>query len=79
MAEAASNQVNQDGGYTGIAPAMFIDFVHGVADNAHVDRNRIIFGDHLGPQAWRHMDADADADAAMALAMAKILVRDYVA
>ncbi|MBT7223598.1 MAG: tagatose-6-phosphate kinase, partial [Marinovum sp.] len=29
--EATSNQVNQDGGYTGITPSEFIEYVHGLA------------------------------------------------
>ena len=71
--EATSNQVNQDGGYTGITPDGFIGYVHGIADAASVDRDRIIFGgDHLGPQAWRSMPADAAMD------KARVLVRDYV-
>ena len=72
--EATSNQVNQDGGYTGMTPVQFIAFVHTIADDAGVDRARLIFGgDHLGPQAWRAMDAAA------AMAKADVLVRDYVA
>lgn len=71
--EATSNQVNQDGGYTGMTPEAFLRFVHDIADNANVDRERIIFGgDHLGPQAWRAMPADA------AMQKARVLVRDYV-
>lgn len=71
--EATSNQVNQDGGYTGITPDRFIGYVHGIADKAGVDRDRIIFGgDHLGPQAWRSMPAEA------AMEKARVLVRDYV-
>lgn len=73
VVEATSNQVNQDGGYTGMTPADFVGFVHRLAREAQVDRARIIFGgDHLGPQAWRNH--------APALAMAKAheLVNDYV-
>ncbi|MCK8463759.1 class II D-tagatose-bisphosphate aldolase, non-catalytic subunit [Aliiroseovarius sp. S1339] len=71
--EATSNQVNQDGGYTGITPDGFIGYVHDIADKAGVDRDRIIFGgDHLGPQAWRSLPADA------AMEKARVLVRDYV-
>ncbi|MDA5556927.1 class II D-tagatose-bisphosphate aldolase non-catalytic subunit [Shimia sp. MMG029] len=71
--EATSNQVNQDGGYTGITPEGFIRYVHDIADDAGVDRGRIIFGgDHLGPQAWRAMPAEA------AMEKARVLVRDYV-
>ncbi|MBO9476209.1 class II D-tagatose-bisphosphate aldolase, non-catalytic subunit [Shimia sp. R11_0] len=71
--ESTSNQVNQDGGYTGITPAGFITYVHDIADRANVDRGRIIFGgDHLGPQAWRSLPAEA------AMEKARVLVRDYV-
>ncbi len=31
--EATSNQVNQDGGYTGMLPAGFRDFVYRIADS----------------------------------------------
>lgn len=72
--EATSNQVNQDGGYTGMTPAGFIGFVQAIADAAGVDRGLILFGgDHLGPQAWRNGAADA------AMAKARILVADYAA
>jgi D-tagatose-1,6-bisphosphate aldolase subunit GatZ/KbaZ len=71
--EATSNQVNQDGGYTGMTPADFIGFVLGIADAAGVARGRIIFGgDHLGPQAWRKQPA------AFAMAKARVMVADYV-
>ena len=71
--EATSNQVNQDGGYTGMQPADFIAFVYGIADAAGVARGRILFGgDHLGPQVWRAGPAD------QAMAKARVLVADYV-
>ena len=71
--EATSNQVNQDGGYTGMRPADFIRFVNGLADGAGVDRARIVFGgDHLGPQVWRLGPAD------QAMAKARQMVGDYV-
>lgn len=72
--EATSNQVNQDGGYTGMTPQDFIRSVNKIADDNRVDRGRIIFGgDHLGPQAWRAHDAET------AMAKADVMVRDYVA
>ncbi|MEP3297336.1 MAG: class II D-tagatose-bisphosphate aldolase, non-catalytic subunit [Pseudoruegeria sp.] len=72
--ESTSNQVNQDGGYTGITPAGFISYVYGLADDAGVARERIIFGgDHLGPQVWRGLPA------AEAMDKARVLLRDYVA
>jgi len=72
--EATSNQVNQDGGYTGMRPADFIGFVRGLADGMGVARERVLFGgDHLGPQAWRKLPAEA------AMAKAHVMVADYVA
>ena len=71
--EATSNQVTQDGGYTGMRPADFISFVHGIADRAGMDRAGVILGgDHLGPQVWRQGSAD------LAMAKARVLVTDYV-
>lgn len=71
--EATSNQVNQDGGYTGMTPAAFIAFVNRLADETGTDRARIIFGgDHLGPQAWRRLPAD------QAMAKGRAMVRAYV-
>lgn len=71
--EATSNQVNQDGGYTGITPDGFITYVHDIADKANVARERIIFGgDHLGPQAWRSLPSEN------AMQKAEVLVREYV-
>ena len=72
--EATSNQVNQDGGYTGLTPAAFISFVNGLADDTRTDRARIIFGgDHLGPQAWRKLPVDQAMD------KARIMVAAYAA
>ncbi len=72
--EATSNQVNQDGGYTGMQPMGFISFVNDIATKANVDTNRILFGgDHLGPQAWRRLLAD------QAMAKAHRMVADYAA
>ncbi len=70
--EATSNQVNQDGGYTGQKPADFVAMVHGLADKAGLDRAQIVLGgDHLGPQAWRHLPAD------QAMAKAEAMIRAY--
>ncbi len=56
LIEATCNQVNQDGGYTGMNPAGFISFVHTIADRANFPHDQIIFGgDHLGPNPWRHL------------------------
>lgn len=58
LIEATCNQVNQDGGYTGMTPSAFRDFVEGIAARVGLDSGRIILGgDHLGPNPWRHLPA----------------------
>ncbi|MFT3761445.1 MAG: D-tagatose-bisphosphate aldolase, class II, non-catalytic subunit [Pseudoxanthomonas sp.] len=72
--EATCNQVNQDGGYTGMAPADFVAFVHGIAARVGIDPARIVLGgDHLGPNPWVALDAEA------AMAKAETMVAAYVA
>lgn len=74
VVEATSNQVNQDGGYTGMRPAEFIAFVRDIAAQTGTDPDRIVFGgDHLGPQAWRALPAAA------AMAKAEAMVAAYAA
>ncbi|TDL79424.1 tagatose-bisphosphate aldolase [Palleronia sediminis] len=69
LIEATCNQVNQDGGYTGMTPAGFRDFVEGIAARVGFDTGRLVLGgDHLGPNPWKHLPADA----AMAKAEAMI-------
>ncbi len=61
LIEATCNQVNQDGGYTGMTPAAFRSFVEAIADRTGFPRDRLILGgDHLGPNPWKHLPA-ADA------------------
>ena len=58
LIEATCNQVNQDGGYTGMNPADFRAFIHGLASEAKIDTNRIILGgDHLGPNPWKSLSS----------------------
>ncbi len=72
--EATCNQVNQDGGYTGMTPADFVAFVHGIAARTGFDTARIALGgDHLGPNPWTSLDADAAMD------KAEVMVAAYVA
>lgn len=55
LLEATANQVNQYGGYTGMKPADYRDFVYDIADRAGFPRERIILGgDHLGPLTWQN-------------------------
>jgi D-tagatose-1,6-bisphosphate aldolase subunit GatZ/KbaZ len=73
LIEATSNQVNQDGGYTGMKPADFRDLVHHIADRVGLPRHRILLGgDHLGPNAWQALPAEE------AMARAEVLIKDYV-
>jgi D-tagatose-1,6-bisphosphate aldolase subunit GatZ/KbaZ len=73
LLEATSNQVNQLGGYTGMTPAMFREYVYGIARELSFDTGRLILGgDHLGPNPWQHLDA------ATAMQNAVEMVREYV-
>lgn len=61
LIEATCNQVNQEGGYTGMTPADFRLFVERIATRVGYDPARIILGgDHLGPNPWKHL-APAEA------------------
>lgn len=73
LIEATSNQVNQDGGYTGMKPADFRDYVAKIADRVGLPAERIVLGgDHLGPNAWTAMSADE------AMERADVLIDQYV-
>ena len=68
LIEATCNQVNQDGGYTGMTPRDFRTFVEGIADRVGYDPARIILGgDHLGPNPWKHLTPEAAMEKACAL------------
>jgi len=72
--EATCNQVNQDGGYTGMTPADFVRFAHAIADIVGFDPARIALGgDHLGPNPWTAFDAETAMD------KAETMVAAYVA
>ena len=74
LIEATSNQVNQDGGYTGMRPADFRAFVEGIVRRAGLPLDRLILGgDHLGPNPWRHLPA------AVAMRHAETMVAAYTA
>jgi len=48
--EATANQVNQEGGYTGMKPQDYVDFVYNLARKYDFPLNRLFLGvDHLGP------------------------------
>ncbi len=59
LIEATCNQVNQDGGYTGMTPSDFRSFVESIADKVGLETEKIILGgDHLGPNPWKDLSAD---------------------
>ncbi|MBV8502424.1 MAG: D-tagatose-bisphosphate aldolase, class II, non-catalytic subunit [Paucibacter sp.] len=73
LVESTSNQVDQYGGYTGMTPADFRDYVQGLARELGFPVERLVLGgDHLGPNAWQGLPA------AEAMARARVLIHDYV-
>ena len=74
LIEATANQVNQFGGYTGMKPADFLEFIGQIADQYNYPRSRIIAGgDHLGPVCWVNENSES------AMAKARDLIACYVA
>jgi D-tagatose-1,6-bisphosphate aldolase subunit GatZ/KbaZ len=68
LIEATCNQVNQEGGYTGMTPADFRRFVGEIAARVGFDTNRLILGgDHLGPNPWKHLPAEEAMSRAAAM------------
>ena len=73
LIESTCNQVNQYGGYTSMTPAIFVDYVRGIAkENGFPFENIILGGDHLGPGLWQ------DEPAEMAMQKAEVMIHDYV-
>ncbi|QPF71491.1 D-tagatose-bisphosphate aldolase, class II, non-catalytic subunit [Roseateles sp. DAIF2] len=73
LIEATSNQVDQFGGYTGMTPPQFRDYVLALARRQGFPAERLALGgDHLGPNAWQGLPA------AEAMAHARELIRSYV-
>lgn len=71
--EATCNQVNQDGGYTGMTASDFMAWLRGMAAEAGVPMDQLILGgDHLGPNPWRSEPLDVAMD------KARTLVKSYV-
>jgi D-tagatose-1,6-bisphosphate aldolase subunit GatZ/KbaZ len=72
LIEATCNQVNQEGGYTGMTPADFRRFVEAIASRVGLDPSRVVLGgDHLGPNPWKHLPADE------AMQRAKAMIEAY--
>lgn len=73
LIEATSNQVNQFGGYTGMLPIDFRDFVLAIAERIGFPVQRLILGgDHLGPNCWQNENAES------AMRKAEVLIARYV-
>jgi len=73
LIEATCNQVNQDGGYTGMTPADFRQFVETIADKAGFPKPRLLLGgDHLGPNPWKGLPAEE------AMAKSEVMIAGFV-
>ncbi len=73
LIEATANQVDQFGGYTGMKPKDFINFVFSIADEVGCKKELLFFGgDHLGPLTFKNDDEE------IAMQKAKDLVFEYV-
>lgn len=71
--EATCNQVNQDGGYTGLTPEGFMSWLSEMAEQAGVPMEQLVLGgDHLGPNPWKSEPVD------QAMVKARELVKLYV-
>ena len=54
LIECTCNQVNHDGGYTGMTPEMFVASVRGIANGIEFPEEMLLIGgDHLGPNPWK--------------------------
>lgn len=74
LIEATCNQVNQDGGYTGMTPAAFREFVERIAARVGLSTDRIVLGgDHLGPNPWKNLPAEE------AMAKAETMIAGFAA
>jgi D-tagatose-1,6-bisphosphate aldolase subunit GatZ/KbaZ len=73
LIESTCNQVNHEGGYTGMTPVGFRDYVWRIAEESNFPLHRLILGgDHLGPNPWQHEPVES------AMSKARVLVRDCV-
>ena len=73
LIEATCNQVNQEGGYTGMTPADFRRFVEEIAARIAFPAEQLILGgDHLGPNPWKALPAEE------ALGRAEAMIGAYI-
>jgi len=73
LIESTCNQVNQFGGYSGMTPSGFRDFVFKIAEKIGFPNEKVILGgDHLGPNPWKKDNAN------IAMKKACQLINDYI-
>jgi D-tagatose-1,6-bisphosphate aldolase subunit GatZ/KbaZ len=73
LIESTSNQVNQFGGYTGMKPEDFRDFVYSHAREMEFPIHRLILGgDHLGPVPFKGESVNS------AMGKASVMVQRFV-
>lgn len=73
LIEATANQVNQFGGYSGMKPEDFKNFVFALAKKVNFPSYKIILGgDHLGPLTWQNENSETAMD------KSHELIRQYV-
>ena len=73
LVESTSNQVDQFGGYTGMKPADFVDYVYDIARKVGFAEEMILLGgDHLGPNTWQNLSAEE------AMSNARVLIEEYI-
>lgn len=73
LIESTANQCDQFGGYTGMKPIDFKNYVYEIADKLGFDKNKIFLGgDHLGPLTWTSLNKKE------AMANSEVLIDAYV-
>lgn len=57
LIESTANQCDQFGGYTGMKPLDFKNYVYSIAEKLGFDKNKLFLGgDHLGPLTWTSLN-----------------------
>lgn len=73
LIESTANQCDQFGGYTGMKPLDFKNYVYAIADKLGFDKNKIFLGgDHLGPLTWTNLNEEE------AMKNSEVLIDAYV-
>ncbi len=73
LIESTANQCDQFGGYTGMKPIDFKNYVYSIADKLGFDKNKIFLGgDHLGPLTWTNLNEEE------AMKNSEVLIDAYV-